>query len=104
MSKNKAPAPQAPAEPEIKAANIIPAVVAPEVLEDVPLRSDEDLLAEAKRIAESEVPRIDDSAVHNLGQDGKNYGKVQSVQEVVYEAHDRKLNKTVSRVAIRIDH
>lgn len=92
------------AAPVIKEPTIIQAVADPAVLESVTLLSDEDLIAEAKRIAETEVPRIDDASVHNLGQDGKNYGNVQSVSQIVYEAHDRRLDKVVARTAIRIDH
>lgn len=92
-----------PQEPVVKEPQIIPAVVAPEVDAAEP-RSDAQLMDEAKAIVKSEIPFIGDENVANLGQDTKNYGKFQSVQEVHYEAFDNKSKAVVARTAIRIDH
>ena len=69
--------------------------------------SNDELLAKAREIVESEVPaEILDEQVNQIGQINK-YGKIKAVTEIPYEAVKRDGDgnlKTVARTAIRIDH
>ena len=62
------------------------------------------LLARGQEIVASEKPDVPDELVNTLGQE-RNYGKIKSVSEHVYEVKDRKGEPTgETRVAIRVDH
>lgn len=65
-------------------------------------------MIDAEAMAAKSVPTIDDKFVGNLGQDNKQYGKVQDFKVVEYERLDKRgdpiMGESGTGTYLRIDH